>query len=111
MTTSRPVTAALAAMATESRIRRWRRSSGFSAPIAAATSSGAATARGSSWSTAGRPQPLSWTSSCGSRVPNRFWAWTAMASSRAVTAASTTTSVRASAWTTGLTAGVRTGMS
>src|SRR5207248_10459935 len=53
-----------------------------------------------------RPQPLSWTSSCGSRVPNRLCAWTAKASSSAVTAASTTTSVSVSACTTGSTAGV-----
>ena len=55
MITSRTVTTALAAMATESRIRRWRRSSGFSAPIAAATISGRTTARGSNWSTVCRP--------------------------------------------------------
>src|SRR6185312_15377999 len=49
-------------------------------------------------------QPLNSASSCGSSVPNRLCAWTANDSSSAVTAASTTTSVSANAWTTGSTA-------
>jgi len=51
-------------------------------------------------------QPLNSASSAGSRVPKRFCAWIAKDSSSAVTAASTTTSVRAHACTMGSTAGV-----
>src|SRR5512142_26452 len=109
MTTSITATDAAAPMATASRTRRRSPSSGPAAEIAAAVSSGTATTRASKWSTPG--YPFSETSSWGSSVPNRLWAWTANDSSSAVTAASTTTSVSASACTTGSTAGVRTGTS
>ena len=105
-TTRITVTAPLVAIAAASRTARRPRSSGPSADTVAAASSGTTTERTGNWSTAAPAQPLSWASSCGSRVPNRLCAWIANASSSADTAASTTTSVRASAWTTGSTAGV-----
>ena len=95
MIISMTATEAATPMATASRIRRVLPSNGPAAEMAAAATSGRTTTRASNWSTFG--YPFSETSSWGSRVPNRLWAWTAKASSRAVTAASTTTSVSASA--------------
>ena len=57
MTASRPATAAAARMAMLSSSRRLPRSTGFSAEIPAATSSGITVASGSNWSTGAAVSP------------------------------------------------------